>query len=196
MMIATEVFAQFSQNRLNGEPVLPDLKILLPHRDELAERTGIRLEWVEDWAPWRNPSPLSEAQRGDPDLVANLQAIEEVCRFIAFVAAAENGQFFGYWRGPKQRRVANSSLVVFDQEGAFHLCASSCFAEAVLEREYGGKRFSKLRAWFRALGIPIGWENPSQLTCPFEKSPPKELHKALYERYRMQQSVPDEHLSP
>ncbi len=41
-MSSTEILSQFSVNRLNGEPVPDDLKILLPHRDELAERTGIR----------------------------------------------------------------------------------------------------------------------------------------------------------
>jgi hypothetical protein len=64
------------------------------------------------------------------------------------------------------------------------LLAASSFAEAILAREYGRERFAKLRAWLRALGIPIGWESPSILTYPHEKPAPKELHKQLIERYR------------
>ena len=191
-MNSTEILAQFSQNRLDGEPVPEDLKILLPHRDELAERTGIRMEWAEGWTPWLDTSYLSEDELRNPEIVANLRAIREVCRRIAFVAEDQDDQCFGYWRGPTHRSVANSPLVVFDDEGEFHLCIASSFAEAILEREYGRDGFKKLRAWFRSLGIPIGWETPSQLTYPHEKLAPKDLHRELFERYRGEPSpTPD-----
>ena len=74
--------------------------------------------------------------------------------------------------------------MVLDDTGQFHLCISSTFAEAVLERAYGREGFQDLRDWFQSLGIPIGWESPSQLTFPHEKLPPKELHRQLFERYR------------
>src|SRR5207248_1364841 len=77
VMISREVFSQFSRNRLDGEPVPKDLTILLPHRDELAERTGIRLEWAEGWAPWLETSDRSQTECRDPDVIANIRAIEE-----------------------------------------------------------------------------------------------------------------------
>ncbi len=187
-MNSTEILSQFSRNRLGGEPVPDDLKILLPHRDELAERTGIRLEWAEGWAPWLDSSYLSEEELSQADIVANLRAIEEVCRLIAFVAEDEDEQYLGYWRGPTHRPVADSPLVFFDDEGQFHLCIASRFAETLLEREYGREGFKKLRAWLRSLGISIGWETPNQLTCPHEKLSPKELHKELFSRYRKELS--------
>jgi hypothetical protein len=188
MMSASEVLSQFSRNRLGGEPVPEDLKVLLHHRDELAERTGLWLEWAEDWAPWRAASDLDESQRQNADVVANARAIAEVCRHIAFVAADEEDEYLGYWRGPSHRRVADSPLVFLDNTGQFHLCVASNFAEAVLEREYGGEQFAELRAWLKSLGIPIGWESPAQLTFPHEKLPPRELHKQLLDRYRRQVS--------
>jgi hypothetical protein len=188
-MSPTEILSQFSCNRLDGEPVPEDLKILLSHRDELAERTGIRLEWAEGWAPWLDTSYLSEDELRNPDILANLRAIREVCRRIAFVAEDEEEQYFGYWRGPARRSVASSPLVFFDNEGQFRLCIASSFAEVLLEREYGGERFKKLRAWFRSLGIVIGWESPSQMTYPHEKLSPKELHKELFDRYRKEPSA-------
>ncbi|MGP0068680.1 MAG: hypothetical protein ACLQGP_34400 [Isosphaeraceae bacterium] len=185
-MSSTEILAQFSRNRLDGEPVPDDLKILLPHRDELAERSGIRLEWAEGWAPWSDTTYLTDADRSNPDIMANVRAIQEVCGYIAFVAAGQNEQFFGYWRGPGRRKVARSPLVVRDDEGQFHLCISSTLAEAILEKTYGRKGFDELRAWFESLGISIAWECPSQLTYPHEKIPPKELHRRFYETYRQQ----------
>jgi hypothetical protein len=183
-MSSTEILSQFSSNRLDGEPVPDDLKILLPHRDELAERTGIRLEWAEGWAPWLSKGGLTQTDRQNPENIANLRAILEVCRFIACVAE-QNGRYFGYWRSPTGRTVANSPLVVFDGEGQFHLCIASTFAEAVLEKSYGHEGFEELRSWLQSVGILIGWENPSQLTFPHEKLPPKELYKELFHRYRL-----------
>jgi hypothetical protein len=189
-MNSTEILAQFSRNRLDGEPVPDDLKILLPHRDELTERTGIRLEWAEGWAPWLDTTYLTDGDRSNPDIMANVRAIHEVCGFVAFVAADEDEQYFGYWRGPGRRQVAKSPLVVFDNEGQFHLCIASTFAEAVLERAYGREGFKELRAWFESVGISIGWDSPSQLTYPHEKLPPKELHRRFYESYRRQSLDP------
>jgi hypothetical protein len=183
-MSSTEILSQFSRNRLNGEPVPDDLKILLPHRDELAERTGIRLELAEGWAPWLDTSYVSEADRRDPDILANIRAIHGVCAHTAFIAAKGDEEFFGYWRGQARRSVANSPLVYLDDEDQFHLCIASSFAEAVLEQAYGGERFHDLRDWLQSVGISIGWDSPSQLTYPHEKLPPKELHKVLFQQYR------------
>jgi hypothetical protein len=184
VMSSDEILAQFSRNRLEGEPVPHDLQVFLPLRDELAQRTGVRLEWAEGWAPWLASLELNEAERGDSDLAAALRATEDVCRLIAFVASLEDDSYLGYWRGPSHRSVAESPLVLFGSKGQFHLLAASSFAEAILAREYGRERFAKLRAWLRALGIPIGWDSPSILTYPHEKSTPRELHKQLFERYR------------
>jgi len=183
-MDSSELFSRFSINRLDGEPVPDDLCILLPHRDELAERSGIRLVLDDDWAPWLDTSGLGEAVRNDPDAAANIRALSEVCRLIAFVAVDPAGQYLGYWRGPTRRKLAESPLVVLDSSSQFHLCVSSTFAEAVLERAYGHEGFPDLRGWLQSIGITIGWESPSQLTFPHEKLPPKELHRQLFERYR------------
>ena len=85
--------------------------------------------------------------------------------------------------GPSDR--GDSPLVFLDAEGQFHLCISSSFGEAVLEKAYGDEGYHKLRDWLRSLGIPITWDSPSQMTFPHEKLPPKELHKQIYESYRM-----------
>lgn len=183
-MDPTEVLSQFSLNRLDGEPVPDDVQILLPNRDELARRSGVRLELADDWTPWLDIGPAAEAARLDPEVMADVRARVEVCRLIAFVAADERGQFFGYWRGPTGRKVDRSPLVVLDHEGRFHLCIASTFGEAVLEKSYGREGFAELRDWLRSLGISVTWDSPNQLTFPHEKTPPRELYRQLQERYR------------
>ncbi len=179
-----EVFSMFSINRLDGEPVPDDVRILLPHRDELAARSGIHVEVDEDWGPRIDADALAEAGRSDPEAVADLRARAEVCRLCAFVAHDQEGRSLGYWRGPSHRKVAVSPIIVLDAAGQFHLCAAQTFAEAVLERAYGRDAFRDLKDWFQSVGISVGWESPGQLTLPHEKLPPKELHRQLFERYR------------
>jgi hypothetical protein len=50
-MTTDAMLREFSANRLGGDAVPDDLRRLFPHRDELAERTGIELSCAKDWAP-------------------------------------------------------------------------------------------------------------------------------------------------
>lgn len=189
-MESSEDVSLFSINRLDGEPVPDDLRILLAHRRDLADRSGVRLELGEQWSPWLDAIGLGEAVRSDPDAAADLRARAEVGRLCAFVADDREGHYLGYWRGPTRRKIAGSPIVILDPAGAFHLCASQTFAEAVLERAYAAGRFRELRDWFASLGLSVGWESPNQLTLPHEKLPPRELHRQLFETYRQSLQSP------
>jgi hypothetical protein len=175
---------EFSAHRLGGESVPEDVKLLLAHADELVRRTGIELSGDKDWAPWADTSYLSEADRANPDIMANVRAIGEVCGSIAFIAADEDDEYIGYWRGPGARRIAESPLVCLDNEGQFTICGGSSFAEAVLSRTCGDEPFADLRDWLRSLGITVRAEAPDDLVYPEGEPSPDELHKEWYYRYR------------
>jgi hypothetical protein len=183
-MKENQIESQFSANRLGGEPIPKDIRILLAHADDLIEQTGIALNWEAGWAPWLDTSYLSEAERANPDIAANVRAIAEVCGLIAFVAANEDDEYFGYWRGPNQRMIADSPLVYLDNEGQFNLCGGSTFAEAVLGQTYDEEQFTELRDWLRSIGIAIRHETSKDLVYPEASPSPDELHKELYYRYR------------
>lgn len=174
---------EFSANRLNGEPVPEDVKALLAHADELAERTGIALHSAKGWAPWGDVSYLNEADRANPGIMANVRAIAEVCEMIAFIAAHEDDEYFGYWRGPERRPVAASPLVRLDNEGQFSFCAGPSFAEAVLG-EVSEEQFAELRDWMRSIGVEVKADSQHDLTHPEGVPSPGELHRELYDRYR------------
>lgn len=183
-MIGTMKVSMFADNRLAGEPVPDDLRILLENGEELFELTGIRLNARKDWAPWLDTSHLSAKERADPDVAANLRATAEVCELIAFVAAEEDGQCIGYWRGPERRPVAESPLVALDNEGQFGVCAGSNFAEALLSRVYGEERFVELREFLRSVGLPAHFAGQDDIPFPDVDFPPDALHQELYRRYR------------
>ncbi len=58
---------------MNGEPIPEEVKILLDHASELALRTGIEPNWREGWATWVDTRYLTEADRGNPDIVTNVR---------------------------------------------------------------------------------------------------------------------------
>lgn len=176
--------AQFSANRLGGEPVPDDVRVLLAHRSELFKRTGIELNWKKAWAPWLDTSYLSDTDLANPDITANVRAIQEVCGLIAFIAVHEDDEYFGYWRGPANRSVAETPLVYLDNEGQFRLCGGSTFAEAVLSRVYSKEEFAKLRNWLRKIGVATLPETSAGLVYPKDEITPAGLHNELYYRYR------------
>jgi hypothetical protein len=175
----------FSAHRLGGEPVPEDVQKFLAHADELVGQTEVALNWEDDdWAPWLDTSYLSAADRANPDIMANVRAIAEVCELIAFVAADQEDEYYGYWRGPGKRAVADSPIVKLDNEGQFSLCAGSTFAEGLLGETYGKERFSELRDWLQSIGIAVPAESPNDLEYPKDEFSPEKLHNELYYRYR------------
>ena len=76
--MSSKIFADFSTNRLQGEPLPADVERLLEHRDELLRHTGVELVSDAGWAPWLDTSYLSDAERAAPQIAANLRAIEDV----------------------------------------------------------------------------------------------------------------------
>jgi hypothetical protein len=65
-----DIVAAFSRYRLAGEPIPPDVEILLRQRDELLCWTGFELNWQTDWAPWLATNYLTNEDQADPEIMA------------------------------------------------------------------------------------------------------------------------------
>lgn len=114
--------------------------------------------------------------------MANVRAIADVCRLVAFVGATEDGESFGYWRGPDRKPVADAPVVVLDNEGQFRILAAS-LAEAILFQTYGEESFAEMRDWLRALGIEVRAASVGEIPTPAAEPDPADLHHELYRRY-------------
>jgi hypothetical protein len=174
----------FSAHRLHSDPLPHDLTVLLEHRDELAQRTGIVLNSSPEWAPWLDTSYLRESDWADPAIRANVKAISEVCKFIDFVAATEDGNYLGYWRGQARVDVSQAPIVGLDNEGQFNFCGTKNIAGAILTMV---GRFEELRPWFESIGIDSLPTGPYDLFDLDVRPSPRELHKALYEKYDVEE---------
>lgn len=118
-----------------------------------------------------------------------MRAIAEVCDPIAFVGADDDDQYLGYWRGPRKREIADSPIVLLDNEGQFELIPGSNLAEALLGLAVEADRFEELRDWMRSIGLEIGCESPEVLKEPGDPDPPESLHDQLFLRDRGEQST-------
>jgi hypothetical protein len=180
MSIQTEFEAKFSVHRLGGEQPPHDLSLLLIHRAGLANRTGIDLDASEDWAPWLDTSYLGESDWENPDLRANIRAINDVCKLIDFVIADEDGNYLGYWRGPQHTPLSEAPIVCLDNEGQFEFCGTANVAGAVLAMS---GQFGELRAWLIDLGVQSLPSDPYDLFDLEVEPSPGQIHKQLYEKY-------------
>jgi len=183
-MSVTDLAASFSTVRLGSESLPADLSLLLEHADRFQEMTGVAFSYAQDWAPWLDTSYLSEEEKRNPEIFANVKAIAEVCSLITFIAELEDSQYIGFWRGLKHRSISESPLVILDNEGQFRLCACRTLAEAILEQTYDDETFAELKSWFQSLGIEIGFSSLDELAYPEEPNDPGALHTDLFEKYR------------
>ncbi|HWW07537.1 hypothetical protein [Collimonas sp.] len=179
----------FSDHRLGGHPVPKDLQLLLVHVKEVQKLTGIKVSDSAEWAPWLDVSYLSEADLNNPEISANIEAISAVCKYVSFVAATEDSEYIGYWRGPKIQNLSQSPIVRLDNEGQFNVCAGMNIVEALLADIYNGSTFLKFKRLFESVGMELPYASYAEI--PYKDDPvdetyvrPAELHNELYGTFR------------
>ena len=165
----------------------------------------------EDLAVWRRlqdagqPNPLSEslrlladdeqpaaldtsyltaADRANPDIAANTQAMEETAALITWVAENDDeGVAFGYWRGPAGIPLDVAPVVALDTEGQLELLRGTTLSEALVD-EYGQwsqEDYTALVAECRSRGVAISADDPDDLIEPDVSPTPADHHEARYQ---------------
>lgn len=177
-------FNQFSQHRLRGESLPPDLNVILANKVALHDRCGMTLSADRDWAPWSDTSYLTPDDLANPSIAANIQAILDVVENISFVAATEDAEYLGYWRGLTGRSISESPIVRLDNEGQFNLCCGRSLADAILSQfAFEDDEFTDWKEWLESLGIIVPYASIDSMPVPEEKPTPKELHNRLFEEH-------------
>ena len=130
---------------------------------------------------------LSEQDLKNPDVRANVKAVEEVFAYCTFVATDDDSNLIGYWRGPENLPLDQAPIVQFDTEGQFALLDGKHLTEAVAAQVAfdDHKQFSELKAAFEKMGIVFSGDRYDALASPkgaFRESP-SAMHQRLYEKY-------------
>ena len=105
-------------------PDIVKLRDALPTLEPIIDR--LELQLVDD-PTWHEPSDtsyLSDADRQNPDIAANVEAMAETNRLIAWFGRDAEG-YLGLWRGPKNRSLTEAPVVRLDTEGQYSIVAAT-----------------------------------------------------------------------
>ena len=152
-------------------------------RDSTLDDLGIEVSGDPEWAPWADKSYLTEADYRNPDIAANVRAIDDTFALIRFVARTENGECIGYWSGPEGRRVADGPVVYYDTEGQFRLCGLR-FVEALFFVLYDDDRLEQLRLAVGKHGVPLEFESIDDIAITQASCSPEAFHLGRYHEHK------------
>lgn len=171
-----------SKNRLGGESCPSDLEILILNCSDLLGEMGIEINCEVSWAPWEDKSYLTEDDLKNPDIMANVKAIDEMFEYTKFVAQADGGEYIGYWKGVECNNISSAPLVYYDTEGQFELCGSR-FVEAVFFLVDDEDLLAEFKQKCIGLGIKMDFNNLDEISIPELSCTPDELHNKKYDEY-------------
>ncbi|CAN5915233.1 hypothetical protein BH11VER1_BH11VER1_17860 [soil metagenome] len=171
-------------NRLGGDSCPDDLRILLTDGIDLLHGLDIELSGDLSWQPWADKSYLTASDLADPDIAANVRAIDDTFKHINFVARTEDDICIGYWRGPHQAPLAISPLVSYDTEGQFRLCGGR-FAESLFFLLSDDEALEQFRDSCLDLGIVLSFESLDDIAIPSLDPTPEAFHLARYNAHKV-----------
>ena len=105
----------------------PDLQRLRDSPEDLKTIVDeLSLELVDDpaWAEPSDTSYLSDADRANPDIMANVEAMAATNELIAWFGRDHEG-YVGLWRGPLEYPLGQAPVVRLDTEGQYTLVAAT-----------------------------------------------------------------------
>jgi len=181
---------EFSRQRLRGRPVPDDLATLLKAQwsGDSGPLDDLEVEFFASGQshPLIDHGYLNDKDRADPDIVANVAAIDEVNGHVDYVAEGLDGAVLGYWCHPDEPGGQRPPVVRLDTEGQFEILSGTTFAEAIVGAWVGDddEWFGRLAERFAALGVAMPVRRRADLIRPDVAVDPAELHKRAYYQHR------------
>lgn len=169
-------------------PDIVKLRESIPTLESIIER--LELELVDDpsWGEPSDTSYLTLADRQNPDIAANVDAMAATNKLIAWFGRDAEG-YLGLWRGPTERSLDEAPVVRLDSEGQYSIVAATVpdyLAIAMPEDEFAATRDVLARAGFK-----VGF-NPDAIWGALDAfdDDPNAYRNELYEQYREQRGLP------
>lgn len=137
---------------------------------------------------------LSADELADPDIQANIVAIEQVARMITFVAKDDDGNIYGYWRGKSGRAIEDAPIVQYDTEGQFYIMSGASLTEAFTASYCfeDDELFEEMKEQFADLDIHFicdSWQDVYDSEIELTDDP-SQLHSAIYNAERIKKGLP------
>jgi hypothetical protein len=166
---------------------LSSLRERLGRLGNLVER--LELELVDDpqWAEPSDVSYLTAADRADPEIMDNVEAMSATNNLIAWFGRDQEG-FVGFWCGPSDGPIDAAPVVRLDTEGQYRLIAATVpdyLAISVSEGEFAGTRQTLIEAGF---SVSSSREAIWHALESFDD--PNEYRRKLYNEGRARRGLP------
>jgi hypothetical protein len=198
-MTHEEKLADYSRQRLGGRAVPADLRTLLllqlqrgaADADPLGAM-GVTLLEVGETHDALDHSYLNDKDRANPDIMANVAAMQSTCEYALFVARNQDAAIIGYWLGPENLGIEAAPIVKLDSEGQFALLEGTSLSEALLGNHVfeDAERFAELKGEFAKVGIAIRGDSWDELPYPKSLSDPGVFHEERYAENRNNAGLP------
>jgi hypothetical protein len=194
-MTHDEKLAEYSRQRLGGRELPADLRTLLllqwqrgatnAGADPLTAM-GVSLLEAGEIPDLLDHSYLNDKDRADPDVMANVAAMQSTCEHAAFVARNNDCKIFGYWFGPENVDIGAAPILMLDTEGQFLQLEGLTLSEALLGNHVfeDTEKFARLKESFAKVGIAISAGSWDELAYPSPPTDPTVFHEERYEENR------------
>ena len=166
---------------------LNSLRERLGRLGELVEE--LELELVDDpqWAEPSDVSYLNAADRADPEIMDNVEAMSATNNLIAWFGRDQEG-FVGFWCGPSNGPIDAAPVVRLDTEGQYRLIAATVpdyLAISVPEDEFAATKQTLIDAGF---SVSSSREAIWHALESFDD--PNEYRRKLYNEGRARRGLP------
>lgn len=132
---------------------------------------------------------LTDEDRANPGIMANVDAINRVAQLCTFVIQHEDGDLAGYWRGEQERPLTESPLVTYDSEGQFRRLAGGRVVEAVVsEWCFDTDQLDDVSAELRGIGVELGIDDPDAVEV-VDRPDVDEWPDAVHRRFDAEERV-------
>lgn len=174
---------EFKKKILKGQDVPSDLAIIIENKcclDILEEELEFELLEEDRIENELLHSYLSDSNKKDISIEANIFAINKVFKYITFFAEAENGMLLGYWHGEENTNILEAPLITYDTEGEFDLLYGNQIIELLILKwtSEDEDEYSEMVDEFSSCDIEIS--SIYTITEITSESDPSKLHDAIY----------------
>jgi hypothetical protein len=189
--------ANFLQVILKNQPMPDDLQKLwnmpifrAPDADFSADplaALGVKIIEPDRMACLLDHSYLNDTDRANPDMMMNIEAINEVFKLATFVVELEDDDILGYWHGSENTSIDQAPIIKFDNEGQFSVCRGNNLTEAIIAEtmSYQEDKFSEFKTWFAKYQIDIAANSITDLPERKVSTHPALMYENFYKAKRV-----------
>jgi hypothetical protein len=136
-------------------------------------------------------SYLSEQDRANPDIMANVAAIDAVLALSTVVVELDDEELLGYWHGPEGTPIDKAPILSLDTEGQFGIVSGRTLTEAIVAFGlYRDSDFARARDLWAQHGVVVAAATLSELDYGAFASDPDDVHLDVYNRHRIAAGLP------